>query len=154
MGARGPTGLPNNVHAMRGTVPTADRNGEKTKPVTLRPVTPTPPDWLDAEAMAEWQRVVPALDDQGLLASVDRAVLANYCTACSVLVDAIAELAKLDSFVEEGTRGSVRVAQVVVWRDAAALQATLAGRVFCTPVDRLRTRLPEVPDAKAEGILD
>jgi len=86
--------MPPNVHALRGTRPRSDRDG--TSPVKLKPAAPSPPDWLDAEARAEWDRVVPELDAQGLLSGVDRAILTSYSAAWSVLVRAVAELGKVD----------------------------------------------------------
>lgn len=154
MGARGPVGLPPNVHRMRGTVAHADRGGAPTAPIKLRPSTPEPPDWLDAEAAAEWSRVVPELDAQGLLATVDRAILTNYCTAWAVVVRTAAELAAVESVTTEGAKKSVKCAQFVAWRDAATLLSTLAGKVFCTPTDRLRMRLPSPPNHDPLGILD
>lgn len=154
MGRRGPPGFPSNVHAMRGTVPRADRAGAKTKPVTLRPTTPEAPDWLDDEAAAEWQRVVPELDAERLLAVVDRAILANYCTAWSVLVRAAADVAKVDGFTTMGSKGPIKAPAFVAWRDASTLLSTLSSKVFATPVDRLRVRLPDPAAEDPGGILD
>ena len=40
---------------------------------------PDPPADLDNEALAEWRRVVPVLDEMGLLTRADRAVPTGYC---------------------------------------------------------------------------
>jgi P27 family predicted phage terminase small subunit len=40
-----------------------------------------PPDWLSDRATAEWYRLAPELESMGLLQSVDRAVMAEYCEA-------------------------------------------------------------------------
>ena len=47
--------------------------------VIIAPGAPELPNWLDAEAKAEWRRVVPELTAVGLLGKVDRAALAGYC---------------------------------------------------------------------------
>jgi P27 family predicted phage terminase small subunit len=47
------------------------------------PFIPQPPDFLDSVALAEWNRLAPELYDLGLLARIDRAALAGYCTAYS-----------------------------------------------------------------------
>lgn len=47
--------------------------------------TPEPPDWLDAEALEEWQRIVPELEAAGFLSRVDRSALAAYCQAYAEL---------------------------------------------------------------------
>lgn len=51
---------------------------------------PEPPEWLSAEARAEWDRVIPGLERLDLLKPEDRAVLATYCEVWSTLVDATA----------------------------------------------------------------
>jgi P27 family predicted phage terminase small subunit len=40
---------------------------------------PTCPTWLHREAKREWRRIVPHLEQLGLLTQVDRAALAAYC---------------------------------------------------------------------------
>ncbi len=154
MGIRGPVGLPQNIHALRGTVPGAARGGEKTKPLKLKPAAPEPPDWLDAEARAEWGRVVPELDAQGLLSPVDRAIVASFCSAWSVLARTVEELGKLNSFTAEGSKSTIRAPELVAWRDAVNVLAMLAGKIMATPSDRLRMRLPEVADLDPHRILD
>ena len=44
---------------------------------------PDPPDFLDAEAKKEWERVTPYLYKAGLLAHIDRAGIAAYCQSWS-----------------------------------------------------------------------
>lgn len=44
---------------------------------------PPMPDGLDAHAAEEWQRLVPLLEEAGLLTKVDRSTLAAYCVAWS-----------------------------------------------------------------------
>lgn len=41
------------------------------------------PDWLDADAQVEWDRVVPDLLKLGLISGLDRQALAQYCEAVS-----------------------------------------------------------------------
>lgn len=56
---------------------------------------PDPPSTLDAYALEEWTRVGPGLAALGILAILDRALLASYCTAWSRWLHAESELAKL-----------------------------------------------------------
>jgi P27 family predicted phage terminase small subunit len=42
-----------------------------------------PPEFLDAEARAEWRRVAPQLSAQKMLTVVDRTMLAAYCVCIS-----------------------------------------------------------------------
>ena len=71
MGERGPLPKP---YARR-----RNRRHSSGKFVTI--ARPSMPRDLPAEAQAEWRRVVPELEEIGLLAKVDRAVLVRYCTA-------------------------------------------------------------------------
>ncbi len=48
----------------------------------------TPPAQLDGVAKREWRRMTKALRDAGLLADVDRPVLAMYCDIYSIWVKA------------------------------------------------------------------
>src|SRR6185369_9183257 len=47
----------------------------------FEPATPDAPQWLPAEARAEWDRVVPDLAKLDLLKRIDAASLASYCLA-------------------------------------------------------------------------
>jgi P27 family predicted phage terminase small subunit len=57
-------------------------NKRKREPVLPEGV-PTCPSWLDGEAKAEWKRIVPSLESAGVLARVDRGILAGYCQGWS-----------------------------------------------------------------------
>ncbi len=149
MGTRGPAGFSDNVHRLRGTVPHAMRGAVKPAPVKLRPKAPEPPAWLDDEARSEWDRVLPTLDEQGLVSVVDRGILISYCVSWSVLVRAVAEL-KVAGHIANGAR----TPEFRNWKDAQAIFLMLAGKVLCTPADRLRMRLPEVTVSDPNGILD
>lgn len=52
-------------------------------------IPPSPPEWLDREAKAEWKRVVPQLQRLELVKQLDRAALAAYCSCWSRLHAAI-----------------------------------------------------------------
>ncbi len=45
------------------------------------PGRPTCPDHLSVAAKSEWKRIVPQLEDMGLLTKIDRTELALYCQA-------------------------------------------------------------------------
>lgn len=51
-------------------------------------VAPEPPEHLDEEARAEWERVAPVLVGAKVLTALDRAAMAGYCTAWSAYVKA------------------------------------------------------------------
>lgn len=75
---------------MRGPIPQsreqADANGNPGKRPNrgrgaLTAARPKPPNDLKGEARAEWDRLVPELEEAGLLARVDRAALSEMCRA-------------------------------------------------------------------------
>ena len=55
---------------------------------------PEMPDFLTAEARAEWKRIVPILCDMGVLTVADGKALAGYCSA-------YAQLAKCEAAIEK-----------------------------------------------------
>lgn len=44
---------------------------------------PARPDWLDEAAVAEWDRITPILNEQGLMTHADLAAIAAYCCCFS-----------------------------------------------------------------------
>jgi len=66
---------------------------------------PNRPDWLDTEALAEWDRVTAELADMGLLTLADRAALAAYCTAWSRWVQAEDMVRKFGTIVKSPEKG-------------------------------------------------
>lgn len=153
MGARGPLPVPDNLRLLRGKAPS---KAPATVAKRIPPGRPSAPPWLDAEALAEWKRVVPDLDKLGVLAKVDRATVANYCTAVSIAMQAQAHLAA-DGLIRapraDNPPGKSPAWQV--FREAATLAAALAKELLLTPNARLRATMPEAKDAEeGEGILD
>ena len=62
---------------MEGTL-RKDRHEDRDE-IELPPGVPEKPEWLNKEASAEWDRVVPLLMDHGILSDIDGAALAVYC---------------------------------------------------------------------------
>lgn len=151
MGARGPVPQPDNVRALRGNP------GGHAAPsrVTAAPSVPDAPSWLDTEAAAEWERVVPDLDALGVLARVDRATLATYCSAWGKFV-AAEQLLQGDDLVAERRAGNGPAKNPAwqIWREAATTVAALAKELFLTPNARLRSVRPEAADDQEDDILD
>ncbi len=48
---------------------------------------PSPPDFLKGEALREWKRITVLLADVGLIAKLDRAIIAGYCKSWERWVD-------------------------------------------------------------------
>lgn len=90
MGGKGPAKTPSAVLKMRGSPWGRNRTDE---PLPA-PGAPEPPEWLTGEALAEWQRIVPAMDAIKLLSAVDRAGLAIMCQSWADYCDGRARLAE------------------------------------------------------------
>jgi len=91
---RGRKPIPNAIHDLHGNPGKRKRAAEPKLPPGL----PTCPDHLDAQAKAEWRRLVKDLHAAGLLKRVDRAMLAAACQSYS-------RWAKLEGIVQ--TTGEV-----------------------------------------------
>ena len=50
-------------------------------------VIPDPPELMKGAALDEWKRVTPLLADVGLIAKLDRAIIAAYCMAWARWID-------------------------------------------------------------------
>jgi len=137
--------MPDNVRRLRGMPELGTRR------VTLAPVAPQPPSWLDREAMAEWRRILPALEALGLLAKVDRAVVANYCTAWSHAVAARALLEESGLVVNGKRDGPAKSPAWQIYREAVTLCTTLGKELYLTPAARLRSTMPAPPDDDSSG---
>ena len=64
---------------------------------------PTPPNWMDREAKAEWRRMIPQLKACGLLARIDRGSLTWLCVTWS---QAVALYLNLEEFGRTFTTAS------------------------------------------------
>ena len=75
MGERGPARTPTKILEMRGSWRAKARAGEP-KPERMRPRCPR---WLSAAAKRAWRRLMPQLEQMGILGRCDREALARYC---------------------------------------------------------------------------
>lgn len=150
MGARGPLPQQDNVRFLKGNP------GKRTSPATVKakPAIPAPPTWIDREAKAEWQRITGELNELGLIARIDRAVLTLHCRTWSMWVRADRQLADED-LVVLGEKDMRKNPLWQVWREAGAQCLTLCKELGCAPGARLRMSLPEGEDGdEGDGILD
>lgn len=68
--------LPTKLKILKGSQKTERINPNEPEPTVA---IPTPPAFLTEEAMTEWRRITPLLEDLGLIAHIDRATIASYC---------------------------------------------------------------------------
>lgn len=140
MGTRGPVAEPDNVRQLKGLPTIKDGAGRPVKRLVLPPKAPPPPDGMGRAASAEWRRVVPELERAGVLAVVDRGVLAAYCTAWGHMIDAQKVLEK-DGTVIASARGDGAPVKHPAWqiyREANRTMLIAAAQCYLTPTARLR----------------
>lgn len=86
----GPAKAPAKVLQLKGRGPGKDIAG---RPIPVPPKfnreAPEPPEWLSEEARAEWDRVVPSLEELDLLKATDRAMLVAYCETWDLYMTAV-----------------------------------------------------------------
>lgn len=100
-----------------------------------------PPEYLDADALAVWERLAPTLRARSLLTIWDLDLFAVYCTAV-VHHRRAAQLVNDTNILVVGDRGAVKHPAMQVIRDQAMILATLAGRFGLSPSDRAQIEMP------------
>ena len=125
----------------RGPLPTGyarRRNKRRTSGSFITIARPPMPRTLAEEAKAEWRRVVPELEDIGIVATIDRGVLIRYCTAWADWCE-LARLLEKSGKLIKGQKGNlVRNPLWLMKRDAEQAIADLARQLGLTPAARLR----------------
>lgn len=128
MGERGPLPLP---HARR-------RNKRRTTGNAIAVARPAMPRELPLEAKREWKRVVPELEEMGVLATIDRSVLVRYCTAWSDWLELERLLQKSGKLIRGQKGNLVRNPLLLVRSDVEATLSDLGKQLGLTPASRLR----------------
>ena len=120
------------------------------EPVCL-PGVPLAPEWLDAEAQAEWHRVIPDLSEMGVLSRADRPALAAYCTAWSRWVEAEAMVKKFGTIVKSPEKGfPMKSPYLSIADQALETMRKLLVEFGLTPSSRSRIRTLGAADAGDE----
>jgi P27 family predicted phage terminase small subunit len=138
----GPPPLPSSLKKMRGTF---RRDRVARNELDVPEGTPDMPNWLDKEARAEWQRVVPILQELRVLTLLDRGLLANYCAAWWLCVQAT-RLYVREGLAPKAKRGSKMARphpMVKVATEARAQALRLAAEFGLTPSSRSRVSTAE-----------
>jgi P27 family predicted phage terminase small subunit len=77
MGQRGPAPTPTAILKLRGSTLVSKRR--QAREARGPAGAPDPPDWLDEEAKAMWDHLLPMLEGIGVLTRIDGNALARYC---------------------------------------------------------------------------
>ena len=107
------------------------------------------PNWLDGEGRAEWKRIVPALGSAGVLAVVDRALLAMLCQTWSDYHQATHELRKSGSVTKERNGVGKVMERLSPWvkiqQDGAKTYNRLAGEFGLSSSSRASLKVGKAP---------
>jgi P27 family predicted phage terminase small subunit len=98
------------------------------------------PRTLEAEARKEWRRVVPLLEDAGLLTKADHAALVRYCEAWAEWVEVNERIKQTGVLIRRSRDdGELRRNPLLfVRRELADALDRLAVQLMLTPASRLR----------------
>lgn len=128
MGERGP--VPKPVRRRTNKRPQGDKR--------VMVARPPKPRTIKGEAKAEWERIVPELEQMGLIATVDRSVLMRYCTAWANWCEIEERLAATGWLIKGRRDAVVRNPLWMMRSDVEATLSDLGRQLGLTPSARLR----------------
>ncbi len=131
------TGRPPKAHHLKVIEgnPGKRRLEEPPKPSPSRPRCP---DFLTPHAKNTWRRLVPILDDLGVLTAADRDTMAALCEAVSRFKAATVMIANTDVLVKGQKGEAVKNPAVQIQRDATRDIAAYSAMFGLSPADRVR----------------
>jgi P27 family predicted phage terminase small subunit len=151
MGARGPAPTPAKTLQARGSWRAKLAEGQMSLPVER----PSCPAWLEGEAKAEWKRQVEQLLRAGVLAKIDRGVLALCCEAWGEFIELRDQVKSLRARQPEavvGTLVAISKGLLAAKNKAAERYVKLADRFGFSPAARTRIRATEqTEDEQSDG---
>lgn len=117
---------------------------------------PDCPDWLNDEARAEWERLVPELERLGVMAHIDRAAMAMACVQWARFVAAEADIEEngatimqIERVIERSkTQTTILICRagrnpsVITSKEAQAAYRAWCSEFGLTPSARTRVRKP------------
>jgi len=115
---------------------------------------PDCPEHLDAVATAEWDRLATVLHEAGVLTTADRAVMAGYCTAWSMLVASTVAVQKYGSVLVHPTSGAPGNSPYMNQLVSAMKEIRMfSGELGLSPASRagVTAHPPEQPKEKDKG---
>lgn len=133
MTRRGPQKTPTKTLEKRGSWRAKTRSGEPEPSGKM----PECPDWLDADAHTEWDRVVVELESMGIIGATDYAVLVGYCESWSHYKMAVEMLARTGPLHKPKEDGEIRRNPVVfILKDAREALLKFARELGLSPSAR------------------
>jgi P27 family predicted phage terminase small subunit len=127
-------------------------NAREPKP---KPGAPVCPSWLADEAKAEWRRVVPELRRLGLVAVIDRAVLAAYCCSYADLKEAVETIQREGRTLVTTNGNTIQHPAVGQKNKAMVFLKAFSAEFGFSPASRVKIEVPVPKEEKStwEGLL-
>ena len=104
---------------------------------------PPCPACLGHEARKEWQRLARELGELGLLTRLDRGLLAAYCQAHALWVEAVSSIERYGTMVKSPNGYPMQSPYVAVANKQVETMVRIAAELGMTPSSRTRIRVGE-----------
>ena len=101
---------------------------------------PTCPACLGDEARKEWKRLARELAELGLLTRIDRGMLAAYCQAHALWVEAVSSIERYGTMVKSPNGYPMQSPYVAVANKQVEIMGRIAAEFGMTPSSRSRIR--------------
>jgi P27 family predicted phage terminase small subunit len=148
---RGRKPLPSNVVRLRGNPGKRRLNDAEPRPASRLPSCPA---CLGEEARKEWQRLLKELAGLGLLTGLDRGLLAAYCQAHALWVEAVSSIERYGTMVKSPNGYPMQSPYVAVANKQVDIMVRIASEFGMTPSSRTRIRVGETsPEDPFEAFL-
>jgi P27 family predicted phage terminase small subunit len=148
---RGRKPLPGNVVRLRGNPGKRRLNDAEPRPSSRAPTCPA---CLGDEARKEWKRLVAELAELGLLTRLDRGLLAAYCQAYALWVEAVSSIEHYGTMVKSPNGFPIQSPYVGVANKQVDIMVRIAAEFGMTPSSRTRIRVGQpTPEDPFEAFL-
>lgn len=145
---RGRKPKPTVLKSLEGNPGKRRRNDREPKPPDGLPECP---EFLDGEGRAEWFRIVPVLQEMGLLTKADRSALSAYCVAYGRWIKAEGLVKKYGEIVKSPEKNfPMKSPYLTVADQALETMRKLMVEFGLTPSSRSRIRVPESGNGASE----
>ncbi|WP_210139479.1 phage terminase small subunit P27 family [Staphylococcus sp. GDY8P67P] len=106
----------------------------------LTDIDETPPEWLDKDAVEEWNRILPLIKELPI-AALDMGLLATYCQTLSNYKNATLKI-KDEGLIVETERGTKLSSYYTVQRDSVNTMNSICPKLGLTVESRLKILAP------------
>ncbi|MCG1327241.1 phage terminase small subunit P27 family [Staphylococcus epidermidis] len=118
----------------------------------LTEIDENPPEWLDKDAIKEWHRILPLIQELPI-AALDMGLLATYCQTYSNYKNATIQLEK-EGMVVETERGTKLSSYYTVQRDSVNAMNSICPKLGLTVESRLKILSPDTKKEKKDEFED